>query len=105
MHASWRRRTSRPMSRRRLGGSRHWPGWLRSVSVASVAVATLAALAISTPPAASALPAGSLAASSDIVTVSGNHLLRAGQPWVPKGVQLVGLLPGFPTPHQHFGQA
>jgi len=43
------------------------------------------------------------AAAGDDITVSGNTFLRGGTVWAPKGVQIVGLLPGFPVPHQHWG--
>jgi hypothetical protein len=47
----------------------------------------------------------SSAAPSDIVTVSGAALQRAGTTWTPKAVQIVGLLPGYPVAHQHWGLA
>ncbi len=86
---------------------------LSLVSNAAVAVAVLAvaALALVGPDAAAAASPRS-ASASDAVTVQGNHLLRGGAWWIPRGVQIVGLvapdaaLSGkYADAHAHFGVA
>lgn len=49
-------------------------------------------------------------AASDQITLSGTQLMRGGQPWIPKGVVVTGmvapdnaLLPGYKAAHQHYG--
>jgi hypothetical protein len=89
---------------------------LSLVSTAAVVVAVLAtsvvvALALVRPrPAAAASPRSG--STSDAVTVRGNHLLRGGVRWIPRGVQIVGLvapdrsLTGkYVDAHAHFGAA
>jgi hypothetical protein len=62
--------------------------------------------------AALAVPAARAGAATSIITVSHNQLLRNGLPWVPRGVQIVGLvapdgaLSGkYVAAHQQFGYA
>jgi cellulase (glycosyl hydrolase family 5) len=73
-------------------------GRLRILILTAVAVAVLAA------------PSWSAAAGTSVVTVSHNQLLRNGLPWVPRGVQIVGIvapdgaLSGkYVAAHQQFG--
>jgi hypothetical protein len=82
--------------RRRL-----WVG----VTALAITLAGPTGVAVAATPSMSGMDAATARASADVITVSGNHLLRAGQPWIPKGVQIVGLLPGFPTAGQKFGSA
>ena len=42
--------------------------------------------------AAFAVPAAGASAAPSVITVSHNHLLRNGLPWVPRGVQIVGIV-------------
>ena len=81
------------------------------VAVAVLATSAVVALALVGPGAAAAATARS-AAASDAVAVQGNHLLRGGAWWVPRGVQIVGLvapdgsLSGkYVNAHAHFGAA
>jgi hypothetical protein len=94
----------------KLGQLRPW-----LVSTAAVAVAVLATtaavLALPRPGAAAAAsPRG--ASGSDAVTVKGNHLMRGGVRWIPRGVQIVGLVAPdgslwgkYVGAHAHFGAA
>ena len=62
--------------------------------------------------AALALPVSRAVAATSVITVSHNQLLRNGLPWVPRGVQIVGLvapdgaLSGkYVAAHQQYGYA
>ncbi len=62
--------------------------------------------------AAAAVPAAPAGAATSVITVAHNQLLRNGLPWVPRGVQIVGLvapdgaLSGkYVAAHQQFGYA
>ena len=62
--------------------------------------------------AALAVPAARAGAATSVITVTHNQLLRNGLPWVPRGVQIVGLvapdnaLSGkYVAAHQQFGYA
>ena len=62
--------------------------------------------------AAVAVPAARAGAATSVITVTHNELLRNGLPWVPRGVQIVGLvapdgaLSGkYVAAHQQFGYA
>jgi hypothetical protein len=62
--------------------------------------------------AALAVPAARAVAATSVITVNHNQLLRNGLPWVPRGVQIVGLvapdgaLSGkYVAAHQQFGYA
>jgi hypothetical protein len=62
--------------------------------------------------AALAVPAARAGAATSVITVTRNQLLRNGLPWVPRGVQIVGLvapdgaLSGkYVAAHQQFGYA
>ncbi|HET8977042.1 MAG TPA: cellulase family glycosylhydrolase, partial [Solirubrobacteraceae bacterium] len=73
------------------------------LGLAAVAAACLVALA---------LPAARASAASPAISVQSNQLMRNGVPWVPRGVQIVGLvapdgaLNGKYIPaHQHFSAA
>ena len=75
----------------------------RHLSLIALAAACLVALA---------LPAARAQAASPAISVQGNQLLRNGVPWVPRGVQIVGLvapdgaLNGKYIPaHEHFSAA
>jgi hypothetical protein len=84
------------------------------VSRAAVAVlgcSAVVALALVGPGVAAAASPRSVS-GSDAVTVQGNHLLRGGAWWIPRGVQIVGLvapdasLTGkYVDAHAHFGAA
>jgi hypothetical protein len=82
-----------------------------SVGVAVLATSAVMALALVGPGTATAASPRS-ASGSDVVTVQGNHLLRGGAVWSPRGVQIVGLvapdaaLSGkYVDAHAHFGAA
>jgi len=77
----------------------------RSLLFLIAAVCGLALAGAATPPAARA-------AAPAAITVDGNQLLRNGVPWVPQGVQIVGLVAPDPAlsgkyiaAHAHFGAA
>ena len=62
--------------------------------------------------AAMAVPVARADAATSVITITHNHLLRNGLPWVPRGVQIVGLvapdgaLSGkYVAAHQQFGFA
>ena len=62
--------------------------------------------------AAMAVPVARADAATSVITITQNHLLRNGLPWVPRGVQIVGLvapdgaLSGkYVAAHQQFGFA
>jgi hypothetical protein len=62
--------------------------------------------------AALAVPVASAGAATSVITVTHNQLLRNGMPWVPRGVQIVGVvapdgaLSGkYVAAHQQFGYA
>ena len=74
-------------------------GHLRLSLVSTAATAALAVLVTSAVvtvalvyPAGAAAAAPRFASGSDAVTVQGNHLLRGGAWWTPRGVQIVGLV-------------
>jgi hypothetical protein len=80
-------------------------------AVLVLATSAVVALALVWPGAATAASPRS-ASASDAVTVQGNHLLRGGASWIPRGVQIVGLvapdgaLTGkYIDAHAHFGAA
>jgi Cellulase (glycosyl hydrolase family 5) len=59
---------------------------------------------------ATAIPVARADAATSVITITHNHLLRNGLPWVPRGVQIVGLvapdgaLSGkYVAAHQQFG--
>ncbi len=61
------------------------------MAVAALVASAVLAVALVGPEAADAASPRS-AAGSDAVTVQGNHLLRGGAWWTPRGVQIVGLV-------------
>ncbi len=75
----------------KLNPIRPWLVSTRAVAVAVLATTAVVALALIGPSAAAAASART-ASSSDAVTVQSGHLLRGGAPWIPRGVQIVGLV-------------
>jgi hypothetical protein len=75
----------------KLGSIRLTPLSTAPVAVAVLATSAMVALALVGPGAAAAASPRS-ASGSDAVTVQGNHLLRGGVWWIPRGVQIVGLV-------------
>jgi hypothetical protein len=78
---------------------------LRTLALAAACAAALAALSGAAAPSARA-------DGTSAITVARNHLLRNGVPWVPRGVQIVGLvapdaaLSGkYVAAHAHYGTA
>jgi endoglucanase len=95
----------------KLGSLRLSLGSSVAVAVAVLASSAVMALALLNPAAAAAASPRS-ASSSDAVTVQGNHLLRGGAWWIPRGVQIVGLVAPDPAlsgkyvdAHAHFSAA
>ncbi len=88
------------------------PVRLSLVSTVAVAAAVLVVALALVGPGAAAAASPQSAPGSDAVTVQGNHLLRGGAWWIPRGVQIVGLvapdgsLSGkYVDAHAHFGAA
>jgi Cellulase (glycosyl hydrolase family 5) len=86
---------------------------LSTPAVAVVVLATSAALALAlVAPGAAAGASSRSASASDAVTVEANHLLRGGAGWIPRGVQIVGLVAPdgsrtgkYVDAHAHFSAA
>lgn len=80
-------------------------------AVAALAISAVVALMMAGPDRAAAASPRTVQ-SGDAITVQGNHLLRGGAVWFPRGVQIVGLvapdaaLSGkYVDAHAHFGAA